>query len=123
MAQDLNTSNTFLLTEAAKEGGWTTNHLDHNQPLNNPFGVNKINSQGKAAGNVAYPTVDAAIDYWKGRFGEQVRGTQTAQDFINGLEYPPPGGHRVNSNVKDYVRDYLDVYNSMVKYMKLCGVQ
>jgi hypothetical protein len=50
MAQDLNTTKTLMLTEAAKEGGWTTKNLDHNQPLNNPFGVNKINSKGQASG-------------------------------------------------------------------------
>ena len=123
MAQDLNTSKTFLLTEAIKEAGWTKDALDHNQTLNNPFGVNKINSKGKASGNVAYSSLDAAIDYWKGQFGDQVRGTQTAQDFINGLEYPPPGGHRVNPYPDKYVPAYLQDYSTMVKFMKLCGIQ
>jgi len=121
MAQDLNTTKTLMLTEAAKEGGWTTKNLDHNQPLNNPFGVNKI-SGGKAAGNVAYPTLDAAIDYWKGRFGDRVQGTQTADKFINGLEHPAQG-QPYNTNVDGYTKAYMDVYNSMVKYMKTCGIQ
>ena len=56
MASDLNTLKALLLTEAAKEGGWTTGSLDHNQPLNNPFGVNKINGKGQAAGNIQYPS-------------------------------------------------------------------
>ena len=122
MAQDLNTTKTLMLTEAAKEGGWTTKNLDHNQPLNNPFGVNKINSKGQASGNIAYPTLDAAIDYWKGRFGDRVRGTQTADDFINGLENPAQG-QPYNANVEGYTKAFKGVYDSMVKYMKTCGIQ
>jgi hypothetical protein len=121
MAQDLNTTKTLMLTEAAKEGGWTTKNLDHNQPLNNPFGVNKISGR-KAAGNVSYPTLDAAIDYWKGRFGDRVQGTQTADNFINGLEHPAQG-QPYNTNVDGYTKAYMDVYKSMVKYMKTCGIQ
>jgi hypothetical protein len=32
MAEDLNTTLALLLTLAAKEGGWTTADLNHNQP-------------------------------------------------------------------------------------------
>jgi hypothetical protein len=121
MAQDLNTTNTLMLTEAAKEGGWTTKNLDHNQPLNNPFGVNKI-SGGKAAGNVAYPTLDAAIDYWKGRFGDRVQGAQTADDFLKGLQHPSTG-QPYNTQDPKYEDKFRAINNSMLKFMKLCGIQ
>jgi len=110
MAQDLNTTKALMFTLAAKEGGWIKEHLDHNQPLNNPFGVNRI-KYGRAAGNVNYPSLDAAIEYWKQRFGDRVRGTQTPDAFINGLERPAQGAP-YNRNVEQYTKAFMDVYNS-----------
>ncbi|MBI4334830.1 MAG: glucosaminidase domain-containing protein [Chloroflexi bacterium] len=69
MAGNLNVPENFLLILAAKEGGWTKNHLDHNMPINNPFGVNEINERGQAAGNKAYGSLDEAIQDWVRRFG------------------------------------------------------
>jgi RHS repeat-associated protein len=120
MAQDLNTTKELLLTHAAKEGGWTTSDLNHNQPLNNPFGVNNI-SKGKAVGNVPYPSLDAAIGYYEQRYA-RLQGTQTPEDFINRLEHPAQGAP-YNKNVKTYTTEYMKVYNSMLKYMKICGIQ
>ncbi|MBI2875537.1 MAG: hypothetical protein HYY20_01500, partial [Candidatus Tectomicrobia bacterium] len=51
MADNLNVPENFLLILAAKEGGWTQKNHYHNMPLNNPFGVNRINEKGQAAGN------------------------------------------------------------------------
>jgi RHS repeat-associated protein len=121
MAQDLNTTKTLMLTEAAKEGGWTTKNLDHNQPLNNPFGVNKI-SKGQAAGNVAYASLDDAIQYWGGRFGDRVRGAQTADDFLKGLQHPSTG-QPYNTQDPKYEDKFRAINNSMLKFMKLCGIQ
>lgn len=61
MATDLGTTQQLMLTMAAKEGGWTTAALNHNQPLNNPFGVNIIKN-GRAAGNKAERTVSVFAD-------------------------------------------------------------
>ena len=120
MAQDLNTTLTLLLTHAAKEAGWNNKYLDHNQPLNNPFGVNNI-SKGKAVGNASYPSLDAAIDYYEKRYA-RLRGAQTPEDFINALERP---AHDIpfNSDVEHYTTEYMKVYNTMLKFMKLCGIQ
>jgi hypothetical protein len=79
LAQDLDTKLSLVLTHAAKEAGW---NIDHDQQLNNPFDVNKI-KKGKAAGNIAYPSLEAAIDYYKARFGPNVAGSRTADDYIN----------------------------------------
>jgi hypothetical protein len=68
MASDLSTTQQLMLTMAAKEGGWTAAALNHNQPLNNPFGVNTIKN-GRAAGNKSYPTLGAAIQDWENKFG------------------------------------------------------
>jgi len=69
MASDLKTTKTLMLTMAAKEGGWTVKHLNHNQRLNNPFGVNRINKKGQAAGNIHYRSLDDAITSWENMFG------------------------------------------------------
>jgi len=122
MAKDLNTTKTLLLTLAAKEGGWTTEHLNHNQPLNNPFGVNSINRKGQAAGNIRYTTLDEAIKYWKQRFGDRVRGAQTVDAFINGLERPTTGDP-YNANVDAYTKEFKNVHNTMLRYMSACGIQ
>ncbi|HXG06304.1 MAG TPA: RHS repeat-associated core domain-containing protein [Nitrososphaera sp.] len=122
MAKNLNTSLALLLTLAAKEGGWITSHLDHNQPLNNPFGVNRINRRGRAAGNVRYSSLDAAIQYWIGRFGDRVRGTKTVDDFINGLQHPSQGAP-YNSATHGYDDKFRDVYKSVLKFMKICGIE
>ncbi len=122
MAQDLNTTLTLVLTHAAKEAGWTNANLDHNQPLNNPFGINKIKN-GKAAGNIAYPSLDAAIDYYKARFGPNVGGSRTADDYINGLEHPPNGQPPFNSKIDDYTKAFKNVNASMINFMRICGIQ
>jgi hypothetical protein len=75
---------------AAKEGGCIAKDLDHNMPLNNPFGVNKIR-HGVAVGNVDYPSLAAAIQYWEDTFCNRVRGAQTVDDFIKGLQHPAQG--------------------------------
>jgi RHS repeat-associated protein len=121
MAQELNTTKALMLTMAAKEGGWTKGDLDHNQPLNNPFGVNLIR-KGKAVGNVKYPSLDDATQYWKGRFGSRVSGAQNADDFLRGLQHPAQGDP-YNSVDSDYEGKFRAVNKSMSKYMQLCGVQ
>jgi hypothetical protein len=91
MAKDLNTTKTLMLTMAVKEAGWTARDLDHNEPLNNPFGVNRINNRGQAAGNIKYSSLDEATRYWKQRFGDRVRGAQSVDDFLKGLQHPTQG--------------------------------
>jgi RHS repeat-associated protein len=122
MAKDLNTTLALLLTLAAREGGWTAADINHNLPLNNPFGVNRINRRGQAAGNVDYPSLDAAIQYWEETFGDRVRGAQTPDAFINGLEHPEQG-QPYNTNVEKYTKAFMAVYDSVLKFMEICGIQ
>jgi len=121
MANDLSTSKALLLTLAANEGGWTNADLNHNIPLNNPFGVNKIKNR-HAAGNIAYASVNGALGSWENLFGARVFGAQSPGDFVNGLQRPTVG-QPYNTVNPDYPGQYLRVYAAMLKYMKLCGIQ
>ena len=121
-AQDLHTTKALMLTMAAKEGGWTQPALDHNMPLNNPFGVNNI-SKGKAIGNKRYPTLPSAIQDWERMYGGRVGGTQSPDDFVYGLQHPDPPGMPYNSVHADTYEDvFQNVYDAVVRFMKLCGI-
>lgn len=79
------------------------------------------NRRGHAAGNVEYPSLDAAIQYWEERFGDRVRGAQTLDGFINGLQHPAQG-NPYNSADPRYEEKFRAVYNSMLKFMAACGI-
>ena len=121
MAQDLNVPEPFLLALAAGEAGWNDVYLDHNIPLNNPFGTNSINESGEAAGNVAYPNLDSAIDSWENNFGDRVVDDQDPASFVNDLQNPVSGSP-YNTQNPNYVPTYLKLYNSVLKWMKRCGI-
>jgi hypothetical protein len=120
MADDLNVPESLLLTEAVKEGGWTAKALNHNQPLNNPFGVNDMCGK-KPCGNHNYKSLDEAINSWENQFGERVQGVDTAADFVNGLEHPKYG-EPYNSNIPAYTEVYKEDYGYLTDYMKRCGI-
>jgi RHS repeat-associated protein len=120
-AQDLKTTKALMLTMAAKEGGWTQPDLNHNMPLNNPFGVNKIKN-GQAVGNINYPSLPAAIDAWERNFGDRISGTDNPSDFVSGLQHPDPPGKAYNSVNPNYESDFENVYSAVLKFMKLCGI-
>ncbi len=120
-AQDLETTKTLMFTMAAKEGGWTQPALDHNMPLNNPFGVNRIKN-GQAVGNIAYPSLPAAVQAWENIFGSRVTGDKTPQDFVRNLQHPAAPGKPYNSVNPNYEDDFEQVYNAVVRFMKLCGI-
>jgi RHS repeat-associated protein len=122
MGDDLNVPEPLLLTEAAKEGGWTTKDLNHNQPLNNPFGVNSICKGGAACGNVGYDSLDAAINDWESKFGDRVQGVDTPDDFAYGLQHPDRG-QPYNSADPNYENKYQDLYPDVQKWMGRCNVQ
>ena len=90
-------------------------------PLNNPFGVNKI-KKGEAAGNKAYATLADAINSWEKNFGDRVRGDTDPGDFVHDLQHPDAPDKPYNSKNPKYEKDFEDVYDSVVKFMKLCGV-
>jgi RHS repeat-associated protein len=119
MAADLGTTKTLMLTLAAKEGGWNKEGLDHNQPLNNPFGVNRINKKGQAAGNKKYPTLDDATEEWKSIFGSRVQGTKTAVDFVRGLQHPETG-QPYNTATETWEKQFHEI--EMSKWMERCGI-
>jgi RHS repeat-associated protein len=125
LAQELDTTRELLLAHAAKEAGWQNADLDHNQPLNNPFGVNTINNKGQAAGNKKYDSLDAALGYWKGRFGSRVKGTRTPEDYVDKIQHPAPGqGPPYNTASKDkYPGQYKAVYDLLIKFEKICGIK
>jgi hypothetical protein len=120
LAKELDTNSDFLLAHAAKEAGWTMGNLDHNQPLNNPFGVNRINSKGQAAGNVKYSSLDAALDDYKQRYGH-LKGAKTMEDFAYRVKHLPDG--RVYNTNPKYEGELRDLYPSVLKFKKLCGIQ
>jgi hypothetical protein len=120
MANDLNTNADFLYTLAAKEAGWTGDALDHNLPLNNPFGVNII-KKGQAAGNKKYASLDDPIKDWEKLFGNRVSGKNTADDFIAGLLCKGGNCNPYNVANPNYESDYKNVYKSVLKYKETCG--
>jgi RHS repeat-associated protein len=117
-APGLGTTKTLMFTMAAKEGGWTQPALDHNMPLNNPFGVNRIKN-GQAVGNIAYPSLPDAINAWGKNFGDRVRGDTDPGDFVHDLQNPEPPGKPYNSVNPNYENDFEQVYNAVLKFMKL----
>jgi hypothetical protein len=121
MAEDLNVPEPILLALAAGEAGWNDSFLDHNMPLNNPFGSNSINENGDAAGNIAYPNLDSVIDAWKNNFGDRVVDDQDPASFVNDLQNPV-SGQPYNTQNPNYVPTYLKLYNSVLKWMKRCGI-
>ena len=122
MANDLGTTKTLMLTMAAKEGGWTPQALAHNMPLNNPFGVNRIENR-KAVGNISYPSLAAAIAAWeKSSAGDRVRGDQDESDFLHDLQHPDPPDRPYNTDDLAYDDKFEKVYLSVMKFMKLCGI-
>ncbi len=122
MAKDLNVDRDFLFALAAKEGGWNDEALDHNQPLNNPFGVNKI-VNGQAAGNKSYSSVTDAVKDWESLFGDRVGGVKTMNDFINGLQHSGRGKRPYNSADPEWEEKLRGLYFSAQLYRRLCHVE
>lgn len=120
-AQDLQTTKALMFTMAAKEGGWTQPDLDHNMPLNNPFGVNIIQN-GQAKRNRSYPTLGDAILDWERMFGDRVRGTNSPDDFVYGLQHPDHGFPYNTAHKDEYEDVFQNVYDAVVRFMKLCGI-
>jgi RHS repeat-associated protein len=122
LGNDLGTTKTLMFTMAAKEGGWTPKDLAHNMPLNNPFGVNNIKN-GEATGNIKYPSIGEAVAAWNKMYGARVRGIKRADDFVYELQHPAPPAHPYNTkSAATYEDDFQDIYDSVVKFMKLCGI-
>jgi len=119
MATDLNVREPLLLTLAAKEGGWDDRGLNHNIPLNNPFGVNKI-IKGKAAGNIQYASLSEAISEWERMWGDRVRDVDTREGFVNGLQHPRIG-KPYNTADPRWAEKYMGI--DMQKWMNNCGIQ
>jgi RHS repeat-associated protein len=118
MADNLNVPQWLLFNLAAKEGGWTDKNLDHNQPLNNPFGVNKI-CNGQPCGNIQYKSLDDAINKWEDRFGDAVRDADTRDQFVYGLMHMPDGT-KYNADQKGWTKKFNEI--DVQKWMKNCGV-
>ena len=106
----------MMLTLAVKEGGWRKIDLDHNQPLNNPFGVNHIRNR-QAVGNVKYVTLAEAIAEWKRMHGEAVRGIKQPEKFVEVLL--SRGYNTVNSQYADV---FMDDYKWVGIAMERCGI-
>jgi hypothetical protein len=90
-------------------------------PLNNPFGVNRIKN-GQAVGNIAYPSLPDAINAWGKNFGDRVRGDIDPGAFVHDLQNPEPPGKPYNSVNPNYENDFEQVYNAVLKFTKLCGI-
>ncbi len=121
MASNLETSKALLFALAAKEGGWTTEALNHNIRLNNPFGVNSINHR-QAAGNIQYQSLQQAISDWQALFGDRIYGDTVPGTFADDLQHPGVG-RPYNSQNPNYVPQFLQVYESVLRFMRLCNIQ
>ncbi len=117
MARDLQTTHQMMLTMAVKEGGWDKAGLDHNQPINNPFGVNIIR-HGEAAGNKGYISVDDAIKDWLRQYGSVVQGITNPDKFVGALL-----DHGYNTHKAAYTKAFKEDYDSVGKAMKACQVR
>ena len=123
MAKDLGINRDFLFALAAKEGGWTQKDLNHNMPLNNPFGVNFIANR-EAAGNKSYKSIEDATKDWISLFGDRVRGAKTIDEFINGLQNPGDGKQPYNTVTDDWAAVLKGLYtNSVPRYKGRCDVK
>lgn len=120
MSKELDVPRDVLFNLAVKEGGWLGDQLDHNIPLNNPFGVNRINEKGQAAGNQAYKSVDAAVDEWIRMRGESVRGVQTREEFVRRLQHPEAPAKPYNSQDPDWAKKFMDI--NVKKWREKCGI-
>lgn len=90
LAKEIEVDANVLYALAAKEGGWTDGDLDHNIPLNNPFGIQIIKNKIPVA-NRSYPTIGAAMENWKIqgpgiKYPDRVRGKKTTQAIIDGFQ-------------------------------------
>lgn len=125
MAKHLGTTRTMIFTLAAKEGGWTADALDHNIPLNNPFGVN-WSDKTHAKGNRNYNRtpfgagLSDAVSDWENSVtaAPYVQGKTKPEDFVDALL-----AHGYNSNRKVYRGVFLSIAGSMPGHMKDCGVK
>lgn len=88
---------------------------------NNPFGINKTKN-GQAIGNINYPSLAAAIAAWEKMYGDRVGGDQAPRQFVHDLQNPDPPGNPYNSQNPKYEDQFEQVYNSVVRFMKLCGI-
>jgi hypothetical protein len=75
----------WLVGLSAYESGWLNSH---NAELNNPFGL----TAGGGA-NLSFGSNAEAIDYWVRRFGPQVRGASSPEDFVARLQGRSDGRH------------------------------
>ena len=116
MAKDLDTTKQIMLALAVKEGGWNKIALDHNQPLQNPFGVNYIVNR-KAAGNKKYSSLQEAISEWKQNHS-YVKGIKDPQAFVDALL-----AHHYNTVNPNYGGEYMDRYADVGRAMITCSVQ
>jgi RHS repeat-associated protein len=122
MAKRLNTNPEFLLNQAAREGGWLASHLDHNMPLNNPFGYQDIDKKThEPTGNKQYGSLDKAITEWENDWGRFVKGAETREDFISRLQNPPKPKRPYNAAGAAYSDSWLEI--DMKKWMRRCGIQ
>jgi hypothetical protein len=119
MSKRLDVPRDLLFNLAAKEGGWRADGLDHNMPLNNPFGVNVIKDR-EAAGNRGYPSVDDAIADWERQYGDRIRGARSQEDMVNALLRPTPPA--LPYNVKDPGWETKFYNINVQKWREACGV-
>jgi hypothetical protein len=77
LADSLALPRNYLRGLAAHESGY---YDDHNLGLANPLGLTKAGGP-----NLAFPSVDDAIAYWRQLYGGQVRGASSPEDFAQRL--------------------------------------
>jgi hypothetical protein len=78
LATRLGVPESYIIGLPAYESGYLD---DHNQALNNPFGL----THG-GGNNLNFPTVDDAVKNWEKLYGQQVKGATSPEDFVGRLQ-------------------------------------
>ncbi len=103
----LNLPPEYILGLSSYESGWLNSH---NTGLNNPLGLTR-----GGANNLRFQSNEAAVRYWERLYGEQVRGSTSAEDFVDRLRgqlngQPVPGWrvyNTINANWRTNVLDNI----------------
>jgi len=110
LAASLGLPEDYLLGLSAYESQYDNNH---NMALHNPFGLTAAGGN-----NLRFKSVDDAVKYWKGLYGDQVQGATSAANFVQRLEgklngTPVEGWHRYNSVNSNWEENVTGTINSI----------
>ncbi len=109
MAKQLDFDENFLLALSIREHGWQD---AHNDKLHNLFGTTHAGGN-----NLGYASDQEACTSWVQHYGGVTRGSRDMDDFLRRLR-----SIGYNTKSPTYDSDSKDVYDTVVRYKKACGV-